>query len=68
MTPDEVRAALSPGTVVKVYFDTHADTVFIVSIDSDGVLCRPVSARTSGSGTEFWLAYSQISQVEKLGS
>jgi hypothetical protein len=66
MTPGEVRAALNPGTVVKVFFDRHTETVVVVSIDSDGVLCRPVSAGSGGNSAEFWLAYSQISQVEKV--
>lgn len=68
MTPGEVRAALSPGTVVKVFFDRHTETVLVISIDSDGVLCRPVSAGSGANGAEFWLAYSQISQVEKVNS
>lgn len=68
MTPREARAALSIGAVVKVFFDKHTETVLIVSIDSDGVLCRPVSAGPGEGASEFWLAYNQISLVEKVDS
>jgi hypothetical protein len=66
MTPGEVRAALAIGARVKVFFDRHTETVLIISIDSDGILCRPVSAGSGETGTEFWIAYQQISRIEKL--
>jgi hypothetical protein len=66
MTASEVRAAATVGAVVKVFFDRHTETVLILSIDSDGILCRPASARSGESGAEFWLAYQQISRIEKL--
>jgi hypothetical protein len=51
---------------VKVFFDTHTETVLVLSIDSDGMLCRPISAGPSGTAAEFWLAYDQISQIEPV--
>ena len=66
MTPRDASAALSIGAVVKVFFDSHEETVLVASIDSDGILCRPVSARADESAPEFWLAYVQISRIEKV--
>jgi hypothetical protein len=66
MTPSEVRAAVAIGALVKVFFDRHTETVLVISIDPDGILCRPVSARFGESGAEFWLAYQQISRIEKV--
>jgi len=66
MTPHEVRLTLNAGGVVKVFFDTHTETVRVISADSDGVLCQPVSAQSGETAAEFWLAYNQISRVEKV--
>jgi hypothetical protein len=48
---------------VKVFFDSHTETVLVLSIDSDGMLCRPASGETAA---EFWLAYDQITRIERL--
>ena len=66
MTPQDIQSVLSTGSVVKVFFDTHTETVLVLSIDSDGMLCRPVSAGPGGTAAEFWLAYDQISQIEPV--
>lgn len=66
MTPQDIQSILNAGSVVKVFFDTHTEIVLVLSIDSDGMLCRPVSAGPSGTAAEFWLAYDQISQIEPV--
>jgi hypothetical protein len=66
MTPDEIRLALNVGGVVKVFFDTHNETVIVISADSDGILCQPVTVQSGETAAEFWLAYNQISRVEKV--
>lgn len=63
MTPHEVQAIVSAGAVVKVFFDKHTETVLIVSVDPDGILCRPLSGEAAA---EFWLAHGQISRIEKI--
>lgn len=66
MTPQDIQSVLTAGSVVKVSFDTHTEIIVVLSIDSDGMLCRPASASPSGAATEFWLAYNQISQIEPV--
>jgi hypothetical protein len=66
MTSHEVQAAVSVGSVVKVFFDRYKETVLIVSVDPDGILCRPLSAGSGEAATEFWLAHSQISRIEDV--
>jgi hypothetical protein len=66
MTPQDIQSVLKAGAVVKVLFDSHTETVFVVSIDPDGMLCRPVAAGVTGAAGEFWLAYDQISQIEPV--
>ena len=63
MTPGEVRAVVNVGAVVKVFFDKYEETIRILSVDPDGILCMPVSG---GAAAEFWLAYDQISRIEKI--
>jgi hypothetical protein len=64
MTPQDIQSVLKAGTAVKVFFDSHIEVVFVISIDPDGMLCRPVAAGLTGAAGEFWLAYDQISQIE----
>jgi hypothetical protein len=66
MTPRDIQSILNVGAVVKVFFDRHTEIVLVLSIDPDGMLCRPVSAGTGGTSAEFWLAYDQISQIDKV--
>jgi hypothetical protein len=66
MTPREVQEAVSVGAVVKVYFDRHVETILVISLDPDGILGRPISAATGETAAEFWLAYNQISRIEKV--
>jgi len=64
MTPQDIQSIVSAGTVAKVSFDSHTETVLILSLDPDGMLCRPASAGPGETAAEFWLAYDQISQIE----
>ena len=67
MTRQNIEAALRAniGVSVKIWFDGHTETVVVISVDSDGLLCRAVSAEATDITAEFWLAYKEISRVER---
>jgi len=67
MTQHEIEAALHAniGKKVRVAFDNHTETVLVLSADPDGFLCRAYSVGQSEPAPEFWLAYKEVSTVER---
>jgi len=67
MTQQEIRGVLQAniGRKVKVAFGNHTETVLVISGDPDGFLCRAFSAGLAEPAAEFWLAYKEVSEVEK---
>jgi hypothetical protein len=67
MTQQEIQTALQAniGKKVKVAFDSHAETVVVISADPDGFLCRACPVGLRQPTAEFWLAYKEVSNVDR---
>lgn len=67
MMRQNVKAALqaSVGKAVKVTFGGYTENVIVLSVDSDGFVCRSVAADPDEPAAEFWLAYKEVSGIEQ---
>jgi hypothetical protein len=51
------------GRQITATFGGRSQTVFVVSADQDGFICRPLPLERKAAPTEFWIAYSEVSSV-----
>jgi hypothetical protein len=65
MDQNEIEAKLrqSVGQTIKVKFDGYTETVFVVSADMDGFVCRMQSTPATDIYAEFWIAYKDVSAL-----
>jgi hypothetical protein len=65
MDQSTIQAKLrqSIGQAVRVRFGGHSETVLVISVDSDGFICRIQPASPEETTTEFWVAYREVSSV-----
>jgi hypothetical protein len=54
------------GEIVKITYDGNTDTVTVISVDRDGLICRSTLDESSQSTPEFWVAFAAISSVEAV--
>ena len=59
----ESRLRAKIGQAVSVTFDSHTENVTVVSVDTDGFVCRPQVASLADSPSEFWIAHKDVSEL-----
>lgn len=66
MEPEEIRRILETnvGKVVRVEYSGYCDTVVVLSVDADGVVCRMLANERNDPLLDFWLGLGEISVVE----
>ena len=59
-----LKLATKVGLPVMVtYSHHHPQRVIVVSVDSDGVLCRTVPSQREEEEAEFWLPFTEITDL-----
>ncbi|HWF45849.1 MAG TPA: hypothetical protein VG168_02495 [Bryobacteraceae bacterium] len=66
MEPEQIRAALEAniGKVVRLEYSGYRDTVVVISVDDDGVVCHMIANDRNDPLLDFWLGLGEISGVE----
>ncbi|MGC2660702.1 MAG: hypothetical protein WA324_22325 [Bryobacteraceae bacterium] len=66
MKPEEIRRLLESnvGKVIRLEYSGYQDTVTILSVDDDGVVCRMVANDRNDPLLDFWLGLGEISGIE----
>ena len=69
MMQKDLRAQLHAniGKAVRITFGGYTENVIVLSVDSDGFLCRGAAAGQDEPAAEFWLAYKEVSELENAG-
>jgi hypothetical protein len=70
MEPDEIRQLLETnvGKAVRLEYSGYEDTVVILSVDDDGVVCRMIANDRNDPLLDFWLALGEITAVERAAA
>jgi hypothetical protein len=70
MEPEEIRRALEAnlGKVVRLEYSGYQDTVVVISVDDDGVVCHMIANDRNDPSLDFWLALEEISGVESASA
>lgn len=66
MEPEQIRQALEAniGKAVRLEYSGNKDTVVVLSVDDDGVVCRMIANDRNDPLLDFWLGMREISGVE----
>lgn len=67
MKPEEIRHLLETniGKIVRLEYSGYEDTVVVLSVDDDGVVCRMLANDRNDPLLDFWLALVEITTVER---
>lgn len=70
MEPEEIRQLLETnlGKVVRLEYSGYEDTVVVLSVDDDGVVCRMIANDRNDPLLDFWLALAEITTVERAAT
>ncbi len=65
MSGEEVGRLLeaNPGKAVTLTYNGHTQTVTVLAIDQDGLLCRAIANEPGQHVTEFWLAFRDVLDI-----
>jgi hypothetical protein len=66
MEPEQIRQVLEAniGKVVRLEYSGYQDTVVVISVDEDGVVCHMIANDRNDPLLDFWLGLGEISAVE----
>lgn len=53
------------GQKVKITFHHHQQTITVLSVDADGLLCRTVAAQPGEDEEEFWLPFKDVAEIDE---
>lgn len=70
MEPEEIRRLLEEniGKAVRLEYSGYQDTVIVLFVDNDGVVCRMIANDRNDPLIDFWLGLGEISSVEPAGA
>lgn len=55
---------MNVGKVVHLEYSGYQDTVVVLSVDDDGLVCRMIANDRNDPLLDFWLGLGEISGVE----
>jgi hypothetical protein len=70
MEPEQIRQALEAniGKVVHLEYSGYQDTVVVLSVDDDGVVCRMIANDRNDPLLDFWLGLGEITAIAPASS